>query len=114
VLTATPILVDPAVLVLARALRERGLRADLQTVSVCGEPDVRLVVCRERADVAVEVLATPAGERPAGRWQAVRVRAEDRQVWLGPPHAAPPGETAAFVEALLTTHADDLPYPRLG
>lgn len=113
-LTATPFLVEPAVLVLGRALRDRGLRADLQAVSVCGEPDVRLVVCREGADVAVEVLAALAGERPAGRWQAVRVRGEDRQVWLGPPHDARPGEVARFVEALLDPHADDVRYRRLG
>ena len=103
--------VDPSVLVLARALRHRRLRADPQVVSVCGEPDVRLVVCRESQDVAVEVLAS---ERPADRWQAVRVRGEDRQVWLGPPHDAPPGEVVTFVEALLEPRADDVPYPSLG
>jgi hypothetical protein len=114
VLTSTPLLVDPAVLALACALRDRGLRAHPQVVSVCGEPDVRLVVCREREEVAVEVLAAPAGEPPAARWHAVRVRGEDRHVWQGPPHDAPLGEAVAFVEALLAPHAGALRYPHLG
>ena len=118
-LTSTPVFVEPTVLVLARALRDRGLRADPQLLSVCGEPDVRLVICRPGEEVAVEevaveVLAALAGERPADRWQAVRVRGVERHVWLGPPHDDPLGDAVAFVEALLEPYADGLPYLRLG
>jgi hypothetical protein len=107
-------LVDPAVLTLARALRDRGMLADVQILSVCGDPDVRLIACRDGAAVTVELLASLAPERPADRWHAVRVRGEDRQVWCGPPHDAPTTEVVRFVEALLAVRAGGLPYPRVG
>jgi hypothetical protein len=75
---------------------------------------VRLVACRDGADVTVELLGSLAADRPADRWQAVRVRGEDRQVWCGPPHDAPATEVVGFVEALLVLGADHLAYPRLG
>ena len=106
--------VDPAVAALARALRERGLRADLQVVSVCGEPDIRLVICGEGGDVVVELLASPAGSPTPGCWHAVRVLGEDRQVWQGPPHDAPPGAVLAFVEELLADRSPHVHYALLG
>jgi len=103
---ATVELVAPAVAALAQHLRERGLRADVHITFVCGDPDVRLVVCRRAgADVSVELLATPAAEPVPDRWHAVRVRGPDRQVWQGPRHDAPAAEVAALVEALLSESA---------
>jgi hypothetical protein len=111
--TVRSFLVDPAVPLLVDALRARGLLADVQVVPVCGEPDVRLVVYREHGDVTVELLAALAVGPAVERWDAVQVRGNDRRVWQGPGHDAPPRAVVAFVEALLAG-ADLLPYPRLG
>ena len=105
--------VDPAVPVLVDALRDRGLLADVQVVPVCGEPDVRLVACREDGDVTVELLASLAAGPAVDRWDAVQVRGDDRRVWQGPGHDAPAWAVGAFVEALLAG-ADQPPYPLLG
>jgi hypothetical protein len=110
--SATPA-TDPALPRLVHALRAHGLLAEVRILSVCGEPDVRLVSCREDGEVVVELLAAFAVELPGDRWSAVRVRGEDRQVWQGPPHDAPPGEVVAFVEALLD-ETGRVPYPCLG
>jgi len=105
--------VDPALPVLVRVLRARDLDADVRLLSVCGELDVRLVTRRADVGVVVELLASLAVEPLPDRWHAVRVRGEDRQVWQGPPHDAPPEEVAAFVEALLTCNGR-VPYPHVG
>jgi hypothetical protein len=114
VLTSPYHLVDPAVLPLARGLRDRGLFADVQVLSVCGDPDVRLVACRKNGDLAVELLASTAGSPTPDHWHAVQVRGEDRQVWQGPPHDAPPCEVVDFVEALLAGRAPRVPYHLLS
>jgi hypothetical protein len=106
--------VDPSIQELSRVLRAHDLHADLQMLSVCGEPDIRLVACRDGDEVAVELLAWPADCPGPDHWNAVRVQGEDRQVWRGPLHDAPPGEVVRFVEVLLAGHAPRSPYPRLG
>jgi hypothetical protein len=114
VLISIPLTVDPAVVALARTLRERALVADVQVLSLCGEPDVRLVACQEGGDVTVELLASPPPERPADRWHAVQVRGQERQVWRGPAYDAPTTEVASFVQALLAAGASRERYVRLG
>ena len=111
--TVRSFVVDPAVPVLVDALRARGLLADVQVVPVCGEPDVRLVVCREHGDVTVELLAALAVGPPVERWDAVQVSGDDRRVWQGPRYDAPARAVVAFVEALLAG-AEQVPYLRLG
>jgi hypothetical protein len=108
-LAAPTLPLDPAVLVLFRALREHQLLADVQVLSVCGEPDVRLVACREGGDVAVELLASPAGDPAPDRWHAVQVHGEDRRVWEGPAHDAPRGEVIHFLQTLLAGGTPRLP-----
>jgi hypothetical protein len=111
--TVRSFVVEPVVPVLVAALRERGLLADVQVVPVCGEPDVRLVACREPGEVTVELLAAVAVDPAPSPWDAVQVRGEDRRVWQGPRHDAPVPDVVSFVEALLTG-AEQVPYLRLG
>ena len=113
-MTTSPTLaIDPALPRLVHALRGHDLVADVRILSVCGEPDVRLVSCRRDGDVVVELLAVFAVEPPDDRWHAVQVRGDDRQVWQGPKHDASPGEIVDFVEALLDATRRVL-YPRVG
>lgn len=111
--TYSPIPLEPSVQVLSDALREHDLLADVQVLFFCGEPDVRLVACRE-GDVAVELLAAPAGSPTPERWHAVRVRGEERQVWEGPRRGERPSEVVCFVEALLAGGAALVGYSLLG
>jgi hypothetical protein len=113
VLTST-YLVDPAVVALCDALRDRGLLADVQLLVLCGEPDVRLVTCRRGGAVTVELLASLADDPLPARWHAVRVRGSERQVWQGPDHDAPTVLVADFLESLLASGPVARPYPRLG
>jgi hypothetical protein len=106
--------VDPAVLALGRALRDRGLLADVHVLVVCGELDVRLVACREGGTISVELLGSLAADPLPARWHAVQVRGAERQVWQGPQHDAPVALVADFLESLLEPGPVRLPYPRLG
>jgi len=89
------------------------LRADVQVLTLCGDPDVRLVACQDRADVVVELLAELPEESPAEHWHAVRVDGQDRQVWRGPRRDAPTDQVVRFV-AELTYDGAMVPYPRIG
>lgn len=104
---------EPSIQVLSDALREHHRVADVQVLFFGGEPDVRLVACGE-GDVAVELLAAPAGSPTPDRWHAVRVRGHDRQVWEGPGRCAPPGEVVCFVEALMAGDSALMAYSLLG
>jgi hypothetical protein len=100
--TSVPHLVDPAVLPLCRALLDRGLMADVRVTFVCGEPDVRLLVCRGGADLYVELLASLACEPAPTHWHAVRVRGDSREVWQGPRYGSSPIEVVNFVDTMLS------------
>jgi hypothetical protein len=113
VLTSTYV-IDPAVLALRHALQDRGLLADVHVLTVCGEPDVRLVACREGGAVTVELLASLAADPHPARWHAVRVRGPERLVWQGPDHDAPTTLVADFLQSLLEPGPVEVPYPRLG
>ena len=95
-------LVDPAILTLCRALLDRGLMADVRVTFVCGEPDVRVLVCRNGADLHVELLASLACEPAPAHWHAVRVRGNSRAVWQGPRYGSCPIEVASFVDTMLS------------
>ena len=112
--TRVAIPLDPAVQALSRALREDHLLADVQIMSVCGEPDVRLVTCRQGGDIAVELLVSPVGSPGTDRWHAVQVRGEDRQVWRGPPRDASAREVVVFMEELLAGGAPRVPCDLLS
>jgi hypothetical protein len=92
----------------ARA-RERGWRARLVDLPVDDESDLRLVVRRPGASTRVEVLGPCPNGLPLGcRWQAVRVRAGQRDVWSGPVRAEGPARLLAFVADLLEDDDEEL------
>lgn len=111
--TYSPLPLEPSVQVLSDALREHNLLADVQVLFFGGEPDVRLVACRD-GDVTVELLAVPADTPTSDRWHAVRVQGDERQVWEGPRRGAPPGEVVCFVEVLLVGGPAPVDYSLLG
>jgi hypothetical protein len=86
---------------LGRLLEARRWPVQLAYCSVCGDLDVRLRVGRPDGSLAVELLG-PYDDAPTNpRWQAVRIRAERRVVWTGPPRGCSDEELLAFVEELL-------------
>lgn len=95
-------LVDPVLLRLCQEFRNRGLVADLPAMSVCGEPDIRLLVHRRGEDVSVELLGTLVCDPVPAHWQAVRVWADQRLVWQGPRRNCPQAELMRFVQTLLS------------
>jgi hypothetical protein len=109
-------LVDPAVSILCRALLDRGLMAEVRVTFVCGEPDVRVLVCRNGADLHVELLASLASEPAPAHWHAVRVRGNSRTVWQGPRYGSCPMEVVGFVDTMLSECPErgDGRYSRLG
>jgi hypothetical protein len=106
VLTSVLGLVDPSVFLLREELRRAGLLADVCVMFVLGEPDVRLVACRDGEDLSVELLVSVVSEPTPDHWQAVRVRADLRHVWQGPRQGCPAAEVVRFVEALLSVPPD--------
>jgi hypothetical protein len=109
-------LVDPTVLALCQEFLARGLVADVRVAFVCGEPDVRLVVCRNGDDLTVELLGELATEPVPAHWAAVRVQADRREVFQGPRYGSARAEVVDFVAALLTSRPEQAPVPctRLG
>lgn len=85
---------------LVARLRGRGLTCRMDADVVLGEQDLRLCIHRPDGAMTVELLG-PAVHRDG--WQAVRVAADCREVWLLPV----PGDhleeaVALFVSELLT------------
>jgi hypothetical protein len=86
------------------------LLVEYSAETLCGEPDVRLRICRrEEPDVSVELLVPDPGTWSSRHWDAVRIQRGYRRMWRGPDQDCSPGEVAAFVEALLDLGATQLP-----
>lgn len=96
-------------------LRRRGWDSRVVRYSLVGDVDVRLGVERPGSP-AVELLGACEGLPCSDRWQAVRVTADGRTVWCGPPHECPLAELIAFLEDLLRHDDAQLAgrYTRLG
>lgn len=101
-LTSIHLFVEPAILALCEELRRAGLVADVQVTFICGEPDIRLVVCGSGDDVSVELLCFPPAHLAARYWDAVRVQPDLREVWRGPRRECRPSELVSFIDALLS------------
>jgi hypothetical protein len=94
---------------LREQLVERSYVVELDVTTVCGEPDIRLRVCRrEQPDVTVELLAPDATIWSCRCWTAVRDQHGQRRLWLGPDQACSLAEVAAFVCALVRLPAAQL------
>ena len=77
---------------------------------LCGEPDVRLRICRrEEPDVSVELLVPDPTTWSSRNWDGVRIQRGYRRMWRGPDQGCSLGEVATFVEALLHLGTTQLP-----
>ena len=85
-----------------RDLRRLGCSAIIVLYSDCGDVDVRLQVAREGCTGIVELLGPYAGipER-SGSWHAVRIEADGRSIWRGPPKCCRYPQLIEFVVDLL-------------
>ena len=88
---------------LCRQLVALRLVVDLSVGTLCGEPDVRLRICRrEVPDASVELLVPDPATWSARNWDAVLVQQGQRRLWRGPDQDCPLDEAATFVRALLS------------
>lgn len=101
---------------LSEALTLRGWAARLVCHLIRGDRDARLHVRGPESGLEAEVLG-PYDDAPVGdRWTAVRVTADERILWSGPPRGCNRGELLDFVLDLLRapSAALDRRYGRLG
>jgi hypothetical protein len=93
------------------------LFVEFSAETLCGEPDVRLRICRrDEPDLSVELLVPDPMTWCSRNWDAVRIQRGCRRMWRGPDLDCSLGEVATFVEALLHLSTTQLPqrFANLG
>jgi hypothetical protein len=109
VVPAPSTLVDDSLRRLCEQLAARHFSVTIDVHVVCGEPDVRLRVCRPQDPaVTVELLGPDPTSWSSRGWHAVRLQHGDRRLWHGPDHGCPLEEVATFVAALVCAGTEHL------